>query len=159
MAGPESVVSSADMTGADPDVSLEGEAGREDERVVTRPGDELDRGGQPVLGGAARESERGPAERAEGIREAQHALAQGEVADPDRRRNERERRRHEQVQPLHELETALAICLVRGARGLSLLLGDGEAALDLRADILAVEVAVAGEEFAMDLGRLGHEGR
>ena len=89
----------------------------EDERVVARAGGDLERGGQAVLGGAARERERRPAGGVERPRQRDHPLAQGEVAEADRRRDHRHRRREEDVEALERLERPPAVGLALGARG------------------------------------------
>ena len=53
------------------------------------------------------------------------------------------------------LELAVLLPLARGRSRLTV--ADPQAALDLAADVFAVQLLVAGEERAVDVGRLAHE--
>ena len=69
----------------------------------------------------------------------------------------RDGRRHEQVEPADRLREALAVL---GALALGrgrLRVAHPQAALDLAADVLAVQLLVAREERAVDVGHLAHE--
>ena len=59
--------------------------GGEHERIRARPADELDRGGEPVLGRPARQRERGPAEGVERVREPRDRGAAASRRPPPRR--------------------------------------------------------------------------
>src|ERR671914_2561893 len=136
---------------------LERLTGCEHEGVGVRAAGELERGGKAVLGRAARKRENRPAQRAEGGGEPDDVLAEREVAEPGRRRDERHRRNEEQVGAPERLERALAVGLARLPRLLRRFVGHGEAALDLRPHVDAVEIAVLGEEVAMDFRHLALE--
>src|SRR4051794_1231812 len=60
--------------------------------------DDLDGGRKPVFRRPARQRERRPAERVEGVRKADHPFAECGVADADRRSHHRERRRHQEIE-------------------------------------------------------------
>src|SRR5919106_4402162 len=136
---------------------LERLTGCEDEGVGVRAGGELERGRKAVLGRAAGKRENRPAQRAEGGGEPDDVLAEREVAEPGPRRDERHRRNEEQVGAPERLERALAVGLARLARRLCRFVGHGEAALDLRPHVDAVEVAVLGEEVTVNVGDLALE--
>src|SRR5918996_2311886 len=136
---------------------LERLTGCEDEGVGVRAGGELERGRKAVLGRAAGKRENRPAQRAEGGGEPDDVLAEREVAEPGRRRDERHRRRQEQIGVPQRLERALSVGLARLARLFHGVVAEGEAALHLGAHVLAVEVTVLGEEVAVDVGDLALE--
>src|SRR5690242_13808247 len=121
---------------------LEGEAGREHERVRAGPAGDLDRGGKALLGRAAGQGQSGPAEGVEGVREPDQRLPDGELVDVGVRGDERERRREEQVEVAERLQRLVAQRLAPGRRLLDLRVADGEAALDLGTDVVAVELSV-----------------
>ncbi len=73
--------------------------------------------GSPSSAGAARHGQRGRADRVERERQLDHALAQRQVADADRRRDHRQRRRDHEVEILHQLGHPLAVALALGDRG------------------------------------------
>src|SRR5919106_6430389 len=136
---------------------LERLTGREHEGVGVRAAGELERGGKAVLGRAAGKRKNRPAQGAEGGGEPDDVLAEREVADPGRRRDEGHRRRQEQIGVPQRLERALSVGLARLARLFDSIVGDGEATLHLRAHVLAVEVAVLGEEVAVNVDDLALE--
>src|SRR5439155_2355887 len=120
------------------------------ERVLARPSDELHRGGKTVLRGPGRERERRPAEHVDRVREAGEQ-APVVVPDPaDRRRDEGERRRDQQVEWVEELEAALPVDLALRCRLVGLALRAGEILLELLAEVRAVALLVLGEESLVD---------
>src|SRR2546429_2933288 len=134
-------------------------AGREDDGVRTRTSYQLDRSGQSVLCRPAGESERRPPERVEGKRVPNQLFAQRFVTDSDRGCNAYKGRREEQVESVEQLGATLAVLLASLLRTGRFPVGDGETALDLPGDVLAVELCVLGVELAMDFRDLAHEER
>jgi hypothetical protein len=104
-----------------------------------------------------RERERGPAERAERIRERRAGAADRELVDVRRRRNERDCGSDEQIDAGERLLDALAVLLALPRGCVRLRARHFETALDLAADVLAVQLLVAGEERPVDVGSLAHE--
>src|SRR5579864_9793651 len=105
-------------------------AGGEDERIGSGRPDELDGGRESLLGGAAREGERRPAEGVEREGQGDPPLADRELVDVVRRRDERDRRGDEQVDGLRRLVTAVSVGGAKPAPGVDLLVGHLRAALD-----------------------------
>ena len=123
-------------------------ARREDERVPAGPRRELH---------VRRQRERGPAERAERIRErraGRRIVSSSTSAGGATNGTAGVTSRSTPAQRLLDaLAVLLALARGRGRLGVRHL----EAALDLAADVLAVQLLVAGEERAVDVGRLAHE--
>ena len=115
--------------------------------------------GRPSSAGPHGESERGPARRVERPGQADHPLAEGEVAETDGRGDHRHRRCQEDVEAVQRLQCPPAVGLPLRPRGLDGLVGDRERRLELTADVLAVELGVLGEEVPVDVRGLGLEGR
>ena len=119
------------------------------------------RGREAVLGGPARERERGPAERVERKRVRDQRLAYLEVADAAFA----DAWRHapgasasaSRSSPSSASSVASRYSSRRRAAALGLRVGHLQAALDLDPHVLAVELAVLGEELAVDVGDLVHE--
>src|SRR5437899_11820791 len=131
--------------------------GREDERVGAGGCCELHRGRQAVLRRAARKRECRPPERAERIGEIGGRKTQRELVRVSRRSDEQDRRGHDEVELAERFAEALAI-LRSPARGSSrVAIAHAQAALDLAANVLAVQLLVPREERAVDVGDLVHE--
>src|ERR671935_2181337 len=134
-------------------------AGREDERVAARAADELKRCRQALLCRTARKRERWPAERVDGVRVARERPAQREVTYADARRDDGQRRRQQEIQPvdklLHIRAVVVTVARCRGRLGV----GDGQTPFDLDGDVLAVELGVLLVEVAMHPRYLVHEHR
>src|ERR671937_956557 len=114
----------------------------EDERVGARTAGELYRSGEPVFRRAAGKRERGPTEYVERKRVVDEASSQGEVADPDGLRDARDSRRHDELEPLDRLEAARPVRLARFASAVERTERHVETLLDLRRDVVAVQIAV-----------------
>ena len=115
------------------------------------------RGGQSVLGGAARKRESRPAEGVEREGEPDRSLSDLEVVHGQRRRDELERRRQQEIDAVQRGLGALGVLGSRLNAALVVGVGHLEAALDLRAHVLAVGVLELGEEVAVDVCDLAHE--
>src|SRR6185295_10511202 len=133
----------------------------EDEGVRTRSADDLERGRQTVLGRAARKSERGPAERRDRIREVDQREAYVQIAGPgaavERRCDDRECRRQNQVEAVERLFGSFPVLGAEPATALDLGVAHRQAALDLDANVLSVQVSVFREQLAVDVGHLAVE--
>ena len=133
---------------------------REHTRVVAGAADQLQRGGQPVLGRAARQRERGPTRVVEGPGEMGHPGAHRLVPGrPDLGSDEGQRRDDQEVEIPERLQRLLSVELARGGCLLAPLRRDREAVLDLVGDVCSVQVAVLREELAVHVGDLRHEAR
>jgi hypothetical protein len=115
--------------------------------------------GSPCSAGPQGSASARPAQRVEGVGEADHRIADLEVVPDGGRGDEGERRRDEQVHPLNRVSRPLPILLQPAQRGLELGVRHRQAALELRSYVLAVGVGVVGEQPAVRLGRLAHEHR
>ena len=119
--------------------------------------DQLNRGGQPVLRGAAGQRQRRPAERVEGVGEADDRVANLEVALEGGRRHEGKRGREQQIDPLHRRGRPFAVLVAAAPRRLELGVGHLIAALELGAHVRAVGVRARGKQLAVRLGHLAQE--
>src|SRR6266508_3043053 len=131
----------------------------EHERVRSSLRREGDRRRQAVLRGPAGERERGPTYGVGWIRQTDEALAESEVADARRGSDALQRWAEDKIDAVRGLLEVGDVALTRGESLFVFLVGHGEAALDLRAHVGAVEVRMLGEQVPVDESRLPHEHR
>src|SRR5262249_42722398 len=105
------------------------------------------------------DGERGPSEGVDRVRERDRALADHELDALVRRRDEAHRRRQEQVEAIERSLRLLSIVVPGPPRRVDLRIADLEAALELRAHVLAVALGMLGKESAVHVRRLAHEYR
>ena len=117
--------------------------GGQHQRVVPGPPDHLHRGGQAVLGRPAGSASAGQPSALNGNVKSVNAAADLDLDDVGARGDEPERRREQQVEALERRLRPLGELARRADGGLVLGVVDGDAALDLAADVLAVELGVA----------------
>src|ERR1700692_2392555 len=84
-------------------------SGRQNKRVGAGPSHQLDRRREAVLGSPARQGEGGPAECVERERVRNQPLPQDQVTDARGRCDALQRRREQQVDPVEQLQAALAV--------------------------------------------------
>src|SRR5215218_1620320 len=114
----------------------------EHERVGSALRRDGDRRRQSVLRGPAGERDRWPAGCVERICQTDEALAESEVADTRRGSDAFERRAEDQIDTVRGLLEVGDVPLARGESPFVFLVGHGEAALDLGAHVVSVEVRV-----------------
>src|SRR5580765_1556868 len=137
--------------------ALEQCAGAEDESIVAPAPGDLDGGRKTVLRRAARDRQSRRAEHVQRPRQQGQLAAQLPLVLVRTGCDVRQSRRDEQVEAVHRLCELLAVALARPGACVVLRVRDVEAELDLRRDVLAVELRVLGVELAVRVRDLAHE--